>query len=85
MELVHGALVRVNVRACLLVCACGCDRRQSGAGQITSDRVRNHEISIRKPLHERTGAKAVGAVIRKVGFPQHKQAIQVAHQVVVHP
>ena len=63
----------------------GRDLRQRVAGQVVADRVRDDEIAVREPLHQRAGAEAVGAVIGEVRFAEHVQAGDVAHQVVVHP
>ena len=45
----------------------------------------NDEIAVCQALHERARAEAIGAVIGEVRFPEHVQARNRAHQVVVHP
>ena len=58
---------------------------QRRARQVVADRVRDDEVAVGQPLHQRAGAQPVGAVIGEVRFAQHVQARQVAHQVVVDP
>ena len=36
-------------------------------------------------MHQRAGAESIGAVVGKVGFAEHEQPGQSAHQVVIHP
>ena len=50
-----------------------------------ADGVRNHEIAVGQTLHQRARAKAISAVIGKVGFAEHEQARDRAHQIVIHP
>ena len=59
--------------------------RQNVARQVVADRVRNDEVAVCQPLHQRTRAEAVRAVIREVRFTQHMKARQGAHEVVIHP
>ena len=53
--------------------------------EVVAERVRDDEVAVGQPLHQRAGAEAVGAVIGEVRFAEHVQAGNVAHQVVVHP
>ena len=53
--------------------------------EVVADAVRNDEIPVGEPLHQRAGSQAVGAMIGEVGFANHKQAGDRALQVVVHP
>src|SRR6185437_4548444 len=53
--------------------------------QIVADRVRNHEISVRQTLHERTRSESVGAVVREVRFAQRIKTGNGRHQIVVDP
>ena len=54
-------------------------------GQVVADGVRNDEVAVGEPLHQRAGAQAVGAVVGEVRFAEHVQPGDVAHQVVIHP
>ena len=58
---------------------------QRRRGQVVADRVRDDEVAVGQALHERAGAQPVRAVVREVGFPEHVQAGDRAHEVVVHP
>src|SRR5215213_1498875 len=60
-------------------------RRQRRAREVVADGVGNDEVAVGQSLHQRAGAQPVRAVIAEVGFPEHVQARQVAHQVVVDP
>ena len=46
--------------------------------EIIADRVRQHEIAVGQPLHQRARAEAVRAVIGEVRFAEHEQARDVA-------
>ena len=63
----------------------GRERLERRAREVVADRVRDDEVAVRQALHERAGAEAVRAVVGEVGFAEHVQAGEVAHQVVVHP
>ncbi len=58
---------------------------QVGGGQVIADRVRDHEVPVGQPLHERAGPQPVGPVVGEVRFAQHVQAGDRAHEVVVDP
>ena len=55
------------------------------ARQVIADGVRQDEVAIGQALHERTGAQAVRAMIREVGFSGYEQSRNGAHQLVIHP
>ena len=55
------------------------------AAEIVRQRVRDDEVAVRQPLHQRARAEAIRAVIREVGFAEDVQAGDGAHQVVVDP
>ena len=61
------------------------DLRELRAGDVITDRVREHEIPIGQALHERGRAEAVRPVIGEVRLASHMQAGDGAHEVVVHP
>ena len=75
------ALVAASLKAGVV----GRDLRQRVAGEVVADRVRDHEVAVGEPLHQRAGAEAVGAVVGEVRFAEHVQPGNRAHQVVVHP
>ena len=54
-------------------------------GQVVADRVRQDEVAVGQPLHQRARAEPVGAVVGEVGLAEHVQPGDRAHQVVVHP
>ena len=56
-----------------------------GRGQVVGQRVRQHEVAVRQPLHQRAGAQAVGAVVGEVGLARHEEPGNRALQVVVDP
>ena len=76
LRVVGGLVERVVV---------GRDLRQRAAGQVVADRVRDDEVAVGQPLHERAGAEPVRAVVGEVRLAEHVQAGHRAHQVVVHP
>ena len=43
------------------------------------------EVAIGQTLHQGTGSEPIGAVLREIGLPEHKQSRNRAHQVVIHP
>ena len=53
--------------------------------EVVADRQRNDEISVRQPLHERARSQAIGAMIGEIGFADHVQPGDRAHQVVIDP
>ena len=53
--------------------------------EIVADRIRDDEIAIGQPLHQRGSAQAIGAVIGKIGFARGQTGRGCSHQVVVHP
>ena len=55
------------------------------AGEISRQRVGQHEIAVSQALHERARAQPVRAVIGEIRFPDDVQSRDVAHQIVVHP
>ena len=54
-------------------------------GEVVAEGVGNHEITIGQTLHEGAGSEAVCTVIREIRLPEHMQAGDVAHVVIVHP
>ena len=56
-----------------------------GSGDIITHRVGQNKIAVRKPLHQRAGAQAIGAVIGEVRFADGKQPRNGAHQKIIHP
>ena len=71
----------------LLKCGiAGCRALLSGLRrEIVADGIGDDEVAVGQTLHERRGAEAIGAMVGEVGFAQHVQAGNVAHQIVVHP
>ena len=53
--------------------------------EVVADRVRDDEVAVGEPLHQRARAEPVRAVVGEVRFAEHVQAGDGAHQVVVHP
>src|SRR5688500_11322284 len=53
--------------------------------EVVADRVRQDEVAVGEPLHERRGAEAVGAVVGEVGLADDVEPGDRALQVVVHP
>ena len=47
----------------------GTDRSALGGRQVMADRVGQDEVAVGQPLHQRTGAQAIGAVIGKLASP----------------
>ena len=58
---------------------------QLRTGKVVGDRVRRDEIAVGEPLHQRTCAEAVRAVIGEIRFAQHEKPRDRALEVVVHP
>ena len=42
------------------------------AGEVVADGVGQDEVAVGKPLHQRAGAQAVGAVVGEVGFAERR-------------
>ncbi len=40
---------------------------------VVANGVRQNEVAVRKPLHRRAGAQAIGAVIGEIRFAEHEQ------------
>ena len=55
------------------------------ACEIVPHRVRQDEIAVGQPLHQRRGAEAVRAVVGEVRLAAHEASGDGAHQVIVHP
>ena len=55
------------------------------ASEIVRQRVGQNEITVSQALHKRAGSESVRAVIGKIGFADHKQTGQIAHQIVIDP
>ncbi len=53
--------------------------------EVVADRVRENEVTVGEPLHERGRPEAVRAVVGEVRLAEHEQPGEVAHQVVVDP
>ena len=52
---------------------------------VIADGVRQDEITVRQPLHQRARAQAVGAMVGEVRLADDVQAGNGGHQVVIHP
>ena len=76
LDVVGGFLERVVV---------GGDLWQRRARQVVTDGVGNDEVAVGQPLHQRTGAETVRAVVREVRLAEDVQPGHGAHQVVVDP
>ena len=96
MERIHGADARESRAAASVSSAtpasraaklrlAGVDLFELRPRDVIAHRVRQDEIAVREPLHQRAGAQAIGAVIGKVRFADHEQAGDGAHQVIIHP
>ena len=46
--------------------------RQRRAGEVAGQRVRDDEVAVGEPLHQRARAEAVGAVIGEVRLAEHE-------------
>ncbi len=55
------------------------------AGEISRQRVGQHEIAVSQALHEGARAEPICAVIGEIRFTDDVQSRDVAHQIVVHP
>ena len=55
------------------------------SGEISWQRVGQHEIAVRQALHERTRAEPIRAVIGEIRFADDVQSRDIAHQIVIHP
>ncbi len=53
--------------------------------EISGNRLRQNEISVGEPLHKRAGAQPIRAVIGKIGFADHEEPRDIAHQFIIDP
>ncbi len=63
----------------------GRERLAQVAREVVADRVRDHEVAVGEPLHQRARAEAVGAVVGEVRLAERVEPGDVGHQVVVDP
>ena len=54
-------------------------------GEVNCHGRGNDEVTVGESLHESGGSKAVGSVIREVGFAQNMESREVGHEIVVDP
>ena len=61
------------------------DRREPRARKIAAEGIRQDEIPVGEPLHERARAQPVGALVGEIRLADHEEPGNGAHEVVVDP